>query len=1266
MRPRAKIDGVLVEQSILSPGVSGISENIPARGPYRASLRYAGGAVFGWVFDETAATPVWISVSVDDVHVWSGLARRNAEITVAGNPAPRPAGFRIALPPAPERTETRLITVTMADGSHIQGSPLLASHGDQYSGFVEKICWDGERVAVTGWCLDAAAPSLKVPLAVQTRIAGPVSEIAYNSRPDLLRAGINAPYAAFSLTIACGPGKPDLSDVAVFPGTAPSPLPAIDDAIVYAGPGDAQPEVTPPPVPTTGKDDIVEGTIDEITLACIRGWARNATQPDAPVVLDCVIDGIPYATTTAHRYRADLAAHFGDSGLHGYVFRLTMPLSQHYPGVISIQPRAGVNAINHERCQLQQALPASRIVAGRNQRTMLRYRYSPPLGRGEAADGITIVVVNRNGAAKLDSLFHAFTTFNSFANYEFLIIDQVSADGSRDVAARWGERIPVAFIPHAGPLSYAASANFGARIATRPLVLFVHTGIAFTDDTLGKIARYFLDPALGCLGVKLLDHAPVPRADGQTAIQHLGVHFAPSQDEAPVEPFVSRYSAVWQDASAISVEVPAVTAAFMACRTQEFLSIGGFDERYAGSIAGVDLCLRYQLRAKKVVVANEMGAVHPQDTNGIPADRQIFGERWGFWLRRRVTEQKFRASGYWSSTPVRIAFVVSEAGESALAGDYFTALELATQLAAQFHCECGFLETSLNREYDLESFDVVIAMIDDYDPRRIRNAAPSLIKIVWVRNWFDRFAASESAPLFDSIWASSQTACDFLSDRLSKPVHLLPLAGNYFRFQAGRTAPDLMSDYCFTGSYWGVNREIIQLLEPAALPFTCALYGSGWDQIASLAPYYRGPMPYQRMPDIYASTRLVIDDANHVTKGWGAVNSRVFDAILAGALVITNGREGANTLFAGLLPTFSTIQELEDLLWTYLGDEAARLEKVRQLRQFVLQNHTYQLRARTVWTKLCDLAGTQLRFSIKTGAPQEGARDHYYARGIKRALDALGHSARIDPPDCWNDPAAAGDDVVIMLRGSDPYVTKPHQINLMWNIGHPDKVSLEEYNSYDHVFMTSDIVVRALERRLRIPVTALPPCTDPSFFNADVPALSTPPRALFAGDFSASAHAVVKNALQAGLSLEIHGKRWEWFVADPVIRSNDIPNHLLASYYKSAEITLIDPEDDPQSAVSSQILDALACGARIALHDVHGLPRRFKGAVRTYADLEGLKDAVEAFGNETERDVQRRREIARMIVSEHSFAPRIQTILSVVRGLEARKLAHEDADRRLP
>ena len=78
--------------------------------------------------------------------------------------------------------------------------------------------------------------------------------------------------------------------------------------------------------------------------------------------------------------------------------------------------------------------------------------------------------------------------------------------------------------------------------------------------------------------------------------------------------------------------------------------------------------------------------------------------------------------------------------------------------------------------------------------------------------------------------------------------------------------------------------------------------------IPRLSRHARGFIPYAELPKVYASTRVVVDDANHVTKDWGSVNSRVFDALAAGALVVTNGELGSTEVFEGKLPVYRSRQ----------------------------------------------------------------------------------------------------------------------------------------------------------------------------------------------------------------------------------------------------------------------------------------------------------------------------------------------------------------------
>jgi spore maturation protein CgeB len=99
------------------------------------------------------------------------------------------------------------------------------------------------------------------------------------------------------------------------------------------------------------------------------------------------------------------------------------------------------------------------------------------------------------------------------------------------------------------------------------------------------------------------------------------------------------------------------------------------------------------------------------------------------------------------------------------------------------------------------------------------------------------------------------------------------------------------------------------------------------------------------LPGVYRQAAIVIDDANHVTKAWGAANSRVFDALAAGCLVITNSESVSVEVFNGELPVYRSNDDLVQLVSHYANDHASRTRLQERLRSVVLAKHCYAHRA---------------------------------------------------------------------------------------------------------------------------------------------------------------------------------------------------------------------------------------------------------------------------------------------------------------------------------
>ncbi len=300
----------------------------------------------------------------------------------------------------------------------------------------------------------------------------------------------------------------------------------------------------------------------------------------------------------------------------------------------------------------------------------------------------------------------------------------------------------------------------------------------------------------------------------------------------------------------------------------------------------------------------------------------------------------------WAGRPIVAVFAVTDTSLDTAAGDTFTAHELALALRETYGWDTRLYGPQ--HWYRLEGVDVVIAMRDDYDPNQIEHRSPGLIKVAWARNWFDRWGTRPWLSEFDLIWCSGFTGAQQLRELSGLPASVLLIATNEQRFTLPATSTVRDFDYVLTSSYWGANRETEEFLFPEKLPFRGAVFGKGWENHRRLGAIHHGFRPYKQLPALYQRAKVVIDDANHVTKLSGSVNSRVFDALASGALVLTNGAIGSREVFSGKLPVFQSASELEELLRRFLNDEAARATLAEELRREVLSKHTYKMRANEV------------------------------------------------------------------------------------------------------------------------------------------------------------------------------------------------------------------------------------------------------------------------------------------------------------------------------
>jgi spore maturation protein CgeB len=585
-------------------------------------------------------------------------------------------------------------------------------------------------------------------------------------------------------------------------------------------------------------------------------------------------------------------------------------------------------------------------------------------------------------------------------------------------------------------------------------------------------------------------------------------------------------------------------------------------------------------------------------------------------------------------------------------GDYYTAHELGEAFTAD-GWEVIYAERHEDHWYDIDrEVDLLISLLDAYDVRRKPDGAFS---IAWVRNWVDRWADHPWFDDYDLVATSSQRAADALALRTRFLPSVVRLATNPERFHPGPPNPLFESDYAFTGNNWGFGRDLIRLLDVHG-DERFMIFGKGWDKEPRAARHWRGHLSYELLPEVYRSTKIVLDDTATPTLPHAFLNGRVFDALASGALVLTDNVEGSNETFDGLVPTYAGPGELRAQIDRYLGDERQRVELVHQLREQVVSNHSYRSRPGEFLALALDQVDRP-RAAIKIPVPKEKVRaqwgDTHFGEGLASALTALGMPTEVHILPEWDAPARQAADVVIHVRGLTRYTPKSAHVNVIWIISHPDDVSVRECEKYDLVLVASRQYADWLRPQLEAPVVYLPQATDARRFRPVARQEELASEVLFVGNTRGQRRPAVDWAVEAGLPLVVYGEGWDGSLPPRFVRGSHFPNERLAQLYSSADLVLNDhwPDMREQGFISNRIFDALASGAVVVSDRVAGLGETFGDLVPTYSNAVELEDVIRSLLKDEERRAGISRAASALVLEQHTFAHRAERIIELLQPL---------------
>ena len=280
--------------------------------------------------------------------------------------------------------------------------------------------------------------------------------------------------------------------------------------------------------------------------------------------------------------------------------------------------------------------------------------------------------------------------------------------------------------------------------------------------------------------------------------------------------------------------------------------------------------------------------------------------------------------------------------------------------------------------------------------------------------------------------------------------------------------------------------------------------------------------------------------------------------------------------------------------------------------------------------------------------------DYHYAVALKNEFVRRGYDVDLRLIDDWYKPFDGK--YVIVIRGPFAYKCSSCHYNIMWNISHPEDISIGEYASYDAVFIASKKWTCEVNKRLstfgsQLTAQTLLQCTDANVFGKFNPDSHTFRDILFCGMRHTEGRKIVEDLLPTNFNFCLYGPRWDGHIPVSFHKGEVIPNNALPQYYHYSAITLNDtrPEMRMHGFVSNRIFDILAAGGFAISDYMDEITDIFGDTVVMYNGTHD--DLTSKITFYLENDEIRRHKISKgrqLVLKNHTFRNRVDQFLKLI------------------
>lgn len=219
-----------------------------------------------------------------------------------------------------------------------------------------------------------------------------------------------------------------------------------------------------------------------------------------------------------------------------------------------------------------------------------------------------------------------------------------------------------------------------------------------------------------------------------------------------------------------------------------------------------------------------------------------------------------------------------------------------------------------------EDIDVAIHLkgLNAYNPK------PHCFNVIWIISHPELHTADE-LNRFDAVFCGSKKYLEYIKPQLKVPCWYLPQAADRTVFAPIEKAAEQDIDLLFVGSnyYQNKNRRIIADVLATGRDYNLWVIGPYWKGYIDDKYVKDEYVLPEKLAELYARTKIVLNDHHDTMKQWGFVNDRTYSLAASNVFQISDAVEGLDEL--GVV-TYQTSEDLREKIDFYLANESERMQ----------------------------------------------------------------------------------------------------------------------------------------------------------------------------------------------------------------------------------------------------------------------------------------------------------------------------------------------------